>query len=793
MLSALTRKSIADLSRRKARAFFAVATLALAVASIGIFAMPTLLNRSMQAEVKAGKLADLTVPVTPLALNHARLAALAAVPNVRSVEPRMYFGGRVYVGARRAQAYVMGVRDFRAQQADIVHLASGSIPRDGELLTEVQNANRGLLDVKAGDTVSIIDATGSTRTLHVSGEGRNLNGGQDVVGDGVIVFYATRGTIAELSGGSAEWTSLAFRLDNARPAAIAATTKSVRHALRSMSGFGGITWLPEVRAAGDWPGKSDFNAFSNFFYVITVLAILSAFVLIANTMTTLVAEQTQQIGTMKAIGGRRRQIAASYVKTAMLLGALGTLLGIGLGIALSNVAIGILGSTFFAVDPGFGIDWRVLLVSVLVGVLGPALATLPAIRRATRVPLREALEATGSAVGAQDAGDAALRRVQFLPRTMQIGLRNVGRRRRRSIATVAMIALAVGNLLAILGLSAAITHVTHEGWRELGYDIKLATPSDHPLDSYAQQVVRETPGVASVEPMFDAAVRLKGEDGFIWAVRQATAYHYNIVDGRWYTSAEERSHARVAVIGRNFARATGTHVGDRVTVESGSGPLTLRVIGAVSNQMENGTVLFVPHATMTAILRGTPAAADDYWIRTTSRDHALIDRTTTDLEDTLNSFGYDVGTEITYVGEADNVAANRTITTSIAVLGFIIIAISLVGLANAITMSVIERTREVGILRTIGARARDVRRIFAAESVVLATLGWLVGIPVGYVLDRFLVWLLKDVVNVEVPVMFPLRNVVLALVGTVLLALLITLLPIRRAVRYRPGQALRYA
>ena len=53
-------------------------------------------------------------------------------------------------------------------------------------------------------------------------------------------------------------------------------------------------------------------------------------------------------------------------------------------------------------------------------------------------------------------------------------------------------------------------------------------------------------------------------------------------------------------------------------------------------------------------------------------------------------------------------------------LGFLIVAISMVGLANAITMSVIERTREVGILRTIGARARDVRRIFAAESVAIA-------------------------------------------------------------------------
>ena len=138
-------------------------------------------------------------------------------------------------------------------------------------------------------------------------------------------------------------------------------------------------------------------------------------------------------------------------------------------------------------------------------------------------------------------------------------------------------------------------------------------------------------------------------------------------------------------------------------------------------------------------------------------------------------------------------AENRTITTSIAVFGLLIVAISMVALANAITMSIIERTREIGVLRCIGARARDVRRIFATEGVVLALAGWLLGIPLGYALDRFLVWLVWEVVGVRIEVVFPPWNVALALVGTVALALLIILLPIHRAVRFRPGDALRYA
>jgi putative ABC transport system permease protein len=217
------------------------------------------------------------------------------------------------------------------------------------------------------------------------------------------------------------------------------------------------------------------------------------------------------------------------------------------------------------------------------------------------------------------------------------------------------------------------------------------------------------------------------------------------------------------------------------------------VIGISANQQESGIAVFVPLTTMHAVLTGTARDANDYWVRTTSHEHGFVDRTTTRIEDTLTRHGYDVGTEVVYVRLADEVAHYRTLTLTIAVLGLLIVVISMAGLANALTMSVLERTREIGILRSIGARARDVRRIFAAETIALGLAGWLLGIPIGYLLDRFLVWLVRKAINVELVLAFPAWNVLVALVGTLVLALLITLVPIRRAARLRPGDALRYA
>ena len=793
MISAQLRKSVTDLTRRRARTSFAVATLALAVASISFFAIPTLIDETMQEEARANRLADVSVSMRPLPLTARQLVDLEAVPNVAAVEPRSSVDARVLVGERRAPALVIGVRDFARQHVDVVRVESGTWPGDGEVLAEIQDDNVGVYDGDAGDTLTLVGRRAALEqaALRVTGRGRNLGGGEIVQDEDLIVLYATASTVERLSG-EPGYNRLALRLDDPSPAAAAKTVEAFGRRLETVPGFTGFADLPDVRVPGDWPGKAETEQFAEILGVITLLALLSALVLISNTMTTLVAEQTGEIGIMRAIGARRRQIALVYVKTAVLLGALGALVGVLLGILLSNWLARYFGSMFWAVDVGFGMDTSVLVASLLVGVLVPPLAALPAIRRGVRVDLREALESTGSAVGGQDAGDRLLRRVGFLPRTMQIGLRGVGRRKRRSIATMLIVALAVGNLLAFLGLAAAATESSRTSWDSHLEDIRIGSGGRTLFDARAARTVRETPGVAESQPALVNKVELAGEEAFVWGVPREPLLRYRLTDGRWFSADEELARERVGVLERNIADTVGVDVGDQVTLATADGRATFRVIGIAKNQQEDGTVLYVPLPTLRSLLR-EPIGVDDFWIRTTAPDHALVDRTATLLEDRLAALGYEIGTEITYVAERDEIAANRTITTTIALLGFVIVAMSMVGLANAITMSIIERTREVGILRCIGARARDIRRIFTTEGLVLALAGWLLGIPVGYALNRLLVWLIWEVVDVRVPVVFPPWNLLLALAGTVVLALLVIFLPLRRAIRARPGDALRYA
>ena len=246
------------------------------------------------------------------------------------------------------------------------------------------------------------------------------------------------------------------------------------------------------------------------------------------------------------------------------------------------------------------------------------------------------------------------------------------------------------------------------------------------------------------------------------------------------------------MLGRTIAGTTGSAVGDRIRLSTANGPATFRVIGISANQADNGSAVFVPVSALQSVL-GMTGTFNNYFLTTTTDDHALIDRTTTRLEDALAARGEQVGTFVNYDMREQQVAANANITMSITVLGLLIVAISMVALINAITMGILERTREIGVLRSIGARARDVRRIFATEGLVVALLGWTVGVPLGYVMARAIGWLAGNAVGLDIAFVFPATYVAVALLGTVLLALVVMLAPLRRAVRFKPGEALRYA
>ncbi len=412
--------------------------------------------------------------------------------------------------------------------------------------------------------------------------------------------------MAALSGAPG-YTSLALRLRDTRRAAAERTVAAVRDELRATTAFTAFDDLPAIREPGGYPGKENFERLASVLNVITLLALLSALVLVSNTMTTLIGEQTGEIAAMKAIGARRRDIRRLYLRTALLLGAIGALIAGRRSASCSRTCSSASSRRCSTSTPASAC--RV-----------PILARQPRARRSSDRRWRrcrrsgarracrfsEALQATGSAVGGQGRLDGLLRRVRFLPRSAQIGLRGVARRQRRTIATVVQIALAVATLLALLSLGAGVATTTRGWFDDNHFDVWVQTVASKPFDADAATTDRLHRGRARGAGL-DAEHRARrgpGRPGL----------------GPPGPAADEHAHGPRALVHRRRGRRRGAASrcsGGRsprppartsataISVSTSGGPATLRVIGISGNQADNGGVVFMPLATLQPVL-GSP-------------------------------------------------------------------------------------------------------------------------------------------------------------------------------------------
>ena len=471
---------------------------------------PGLIDRRMNDEVRATRLADVTLPTDDLVLAPGTLDDLRALPNVDAAEARVRHTARVAVGnGTPEQATVWGV-DVGGTDIDVVDVDRGGAPGPGQVLVDDGNDGAGE-DARAGDRITITDAGGGPVTLEVSGTGGSLATSPTASPDGSSepVFYVAPETARRLTGGAAV-DEILLRLHDATPAAAEATVDTARDTLRAASGRDVITDLPEVREPGDWPGHDLVEQITSLFQVVTLLAFVSALFLVANTMNTLIAEQGSEIAVMKAVGGRRRQVAGVFVRSALLVGVAGAVLGTILGIAVSSALAGFF-TAMFGVSGGLAVDGPIVVAILVIGPLVAVAATLPALRRGLRRSVAEGLDDRGVAAGAgygRGRLDRLVARAGVLPPSARLGLRNALRQRRRSAATVAQLTLAVAAALALLGLGASIGATIDDVYDHLDYDVVVQSDDGAPaFDAAARRVVEDVDGVADAAPVLVREVR----------------------------------------------------------------------------------------------------------------------------------------------------------------------------------------------------------------------------------------------------------------------------------------------
>ena len=535
----------------------------------------------------------------------------------------------------------------------------------------------------------------------------------------------------------------------------------------------------QVYTADDIVAMRAANGQSGVSATLTLLGILGpvcavvAAIVIATTFTTLVARQTRTTGLLRCIGASRRQVMGAVLRTAALTGVLGSVLGAGLGtgaaalLVRSGVVDG-LGSQYLTITPAS------LALAVGLSALVTLIAVLRPTRRAARVSPLVAL--TGVV-----ADDRTLGRRRLITAVLGVLLILAG----AALTGVAVLIgvpeiTAVGAVVLTLGILAALPLLVVGASRLIG---RLAGAERHPVLQLAARNLERNPGrasattaallvsvgvattmvvgmatvaasmsgylassnpvditVQSVAPDDDAAAltsRIEQVDG----VRTAVLVPELTVRADSSAGSDDLilhavDEAAVAPIIRSHAGLEGLNDGTLVVGEANELPEGSQVTltgpaGAVtlSVHVEKSGLGPVITPAVAHRLAGDAPTARALWARTDGdgSDAAPAARVRQALR----------GTGLVVTASVDGRTAfvtliHRVTLITAAVLGLTLL-ITLSGLANTTDVSVLERTREIGVLRATGTGRAQVRGLFLTEAVLTAVLGGLIGTVLGAV------------------------------------------------------------
>ncbi|MDJ1137685.1 ABC transporter permease [Streptomyces iconiensis] len=572
------------------------------------------------------------------------------------------------------------------------------------------------------------------------------------------------------------------------------------------------------------------------------VAVLVGVFLIVNTFSMLIAQRTRELGLLRALGADRRQVRRSVLTEALLLGVLGSTLGLGAGIGLALGLIGLMSAFGMNLEAAeVTVRWSTPVAAYVVGVGVTFFAAYLPARRAARISPMAALadvETTGvgrplrvravagtliAAAGAAAlvgcalstetsgafpllglgivctlvatviAGPLLVRPVirvlgGAFPRVYgsvgRLSQRNALRNPRRTGATAS--ALMVG-LALVVGMSVAASSITlsfdEQIDRSLGADLVVQNDSFGPFPQEVTDRVRGTDGVGTLVRQRIVQTRLTLPDGEeVMSPAAAADPGLEKVTSVEYVKGSTRAALRPGrtAVSERFAEKQNLKVGARLSARLATGERMRLTVAAVTRTGSGeglggaGLVMGLP-----TLEKAAPGGLDSSLLIT-----AASGTETKELRASLDGAleGYP------QVKVRDRADYKELVREQIAVLLYLLFAlvglaivIAVLGVVNTLALSVVERTRELGLLRAIGMSRRQLRRMVRLESVVIAVFGAVLGLGLG------LVWgvAIREVLALEgmTALGIPWWTIGGVVVGSALIGLVAALLPALRASR----------
>lgn len=690
--------------------------------------------------------------------------------------------------------------------------------------------------LKVGNTIGVLSKDGPAN-LKIKGLLRKVGPASQENG---AVGFITLSRGQELFGMSGKITKADVKLKNGR------NIDKAKEALQRKLGEGYDTQRPASRSRDAERLLKSIKIALDFFGLV---AIFVGGFLIFNTFSMNLAERSNEIASLRSIGASRLQIMVLILTEAVVLGIAGSAAGIFLGRTLAQAVFSTMSVAYRTYMGDIIISRQSVLIAASVGLLVSFLSAFYPARKAGRISpitvFKERamqksvwVEKRGWLIGVAFIGLAAA--LAFYPasanrvtlmqianfgvllgitlilpvlikplsfifqkplafiKTSKLASRNLPRAKLRSALTIS--ALLVG-IIMVIGIEAMnISYQrTFEQWvfssinvdlfirPKLGYG--LETGKIVPMDAGLEDKIARVEGVEAVTPVRFLTAKVKGKEITLLANKPESARrilnHY-FLDGNSKDAYDQMAKGSSVIISTAMRDNFGYKLGEQVPIKTAVGIRKFKIAGVISDFIDESGSAYISWSDLKKYFKAKDVDVFDIDIEKGFTLKEVKSR----LEDKFSKYGVFVMTTTDL-----NNQINKEITGTFYLMDAIVLIALIVaafGVINTLTMSVIERKREIGILRALGAYSGQVGIIILAEALIMGIIGAGLGAVGGLFAAYFMIIATSVLAHFPISYIVPVNAIILVVAFAILLSMAAGLYPALKAAKTNIVQALQY-
>ena len=789
-------KVLADVWDNKMRTMLVVASIAVGVFSIGmIVSAYAIIAEDIDRSYALASPVNIEIWTDPFYDDFVNV--IEHIPGVAAVEGRQITGIRASKdGAEWQDLDLIAITDFENLRVNQLSAISGTqYPDRRELLVSADfMADTGF---KVGDQIQVELANGDIYTLPLVGVvGDQVTDAGDFTADPKL--YVTMDTLESL-GIAKYYNRLFVRINGggSDEVEIEALAVDVEYKIeRSQREI----YRTEVKITDEHPMSSLILA------VLGVLGALGGLVtflsgsLIINTLNALLSQHLRQIGIMKLIGGRSFQILAMYLSLIFIYGLIALIIAVPTGAFAGYAQAQYIAKTMNATLQDFRVVPTAIVIQVLIAFLIPLGAGFFPINKGSKTNVRRAI--TNDNTRNQSSGfdwiNRITQRIRFIARPIMLSIRNTFRQTARLLLTIFTLTVAGAIFIAVFNVRISMTAFMDQLSMYFMGDVTLSFNQAYPV-TRIEKAVMSIPGVVSVEDWGGVATEIWDEDDNVVDNMFVIAPPYDtdlidpdIIAGRWLHPGEKKAVVPADTI---YSYYPDIQPGDKIIVKlPGQREEEWTVVGIFRFVSMVGDTL--AYADYDYIADQLDLSNQAYSYRVMTEEHSLEKQK--EVAQLLDTYFSDHGFEVNSINpglliQEENSRAIDVLVVFLMIMALLTAFVGSIGLTGTMGMNVLERTREIGVMRAIGAIDLEIIKSVVIEGMIIGIITWFLAIGVSFPISDLLLNIISEsMMGSSMDLTFAPEGVVIWLGVVILLSIVASLLPARNAARLTINEVLAY-